>query len=83
MTPTFPQSPSSSRLDPRPLLLSPDPARSDVARLLSPYGFHDWEKADANLQLMAGDPRSRKLLAVILPDLLRKPFQRRLTRIKP
>ena len=70
MTPTFPQSPSSSRLDPRPLLLSPDLARSDAARLLSSYGFHDWEKADANLQLMAGDPRSRKLLAVILPDLL-------------
>ena len=70
MTPMLSQSPSSSRLDPQPLLLSPDLARSDVARLLAPYGFHDWEKADANLQLMAGDPRSRKLLAVILPDLL-------------
>ena len=60
----------SSGCDPRPLLLSPNLASSEVARLLAPYGFHDWKQADANLQLMAGDPRSRKLLAVILPDLL-------------
>ena len=60
----------SSGCDPRPLLLSPNLASSEVARLLAPYGFHDWKQADANLQLMAGDPQSRKLLAVILPDLL-------------
>ena len=60
----------SSGCDPRPLLFSPNLASSEVARLLGPYGFHDWKQADANLQLMAGDPRSRKLLAVILPDLL-------------
>ena len=60
----------SSDFDPRPLLLSPDLARPDVARLLAPYGFQDWKRADANLQLMAGDPRSRERLAVILPDLL-------------
>ena len=59
-----------SGYDPRPLLLSPDLASSEVARLLAPYEFHDWKQADANLQLMAGDPQSRKRLAVILPDLL-------------
>ena len=59
-----------SGFDPRPLLLSPNLAPSEVARLLAPYEFHDWKQADANLQLMAGDPQSRKLLAVILPDLL-------------
>ena len=59
-----------SILDPRPLLLSPDLSESEVARLLTPYGFTDWKKADANLQLMAGDPRSRNLLASILQDLL-------------
>ena len=60
----------SSGYDPRPLLLSPDLGPAEVRRLLAPYGFHDWKQADANLQLMAGDPRSRKLLAGILPDLL-------------
>ncbi len=61
---------SSASCDPRPLLLSPDLAPAEVARLLAPYRFHNWKQADANLQLMAGDPRSRKLLADILPDLL-------------
>ena len=56
--------------DPRPLLLSPNLAHSEVERLLTPYGFRNWKEADANLQLMAGEPRSRKLLAVILFDLL-------------
>lgn len=59
-----------SIFDPRPLLLSPNLTPSEAARLLAPYGFQDWKQADANLQLMAGDPQSRKLLAVILPDLL-------------
>ena len=57
--------------DPRPLLLSPNLAHSEVERLLTPYGFRNWKEADANLQLMAGEPRSRKQLAVILFDLLR------------
>lgn len=56
--------------DPRPLLLSPNLAHSEVERLLAPYGFRNWKEADANLQLMAGEPRSRKRLAVILSDLL-------------
>ncbi|MDE0487150.1 MAG: hypothetical protein OXH80_09245, partial [Nitrospira sp.] len=56
---------------PRPLLLSPNLAYSEVERLLAPYGFRNWKEADANLQLMAGEPGSRKRLAAILADLLR------------
>ena len=41
-----------------------------MARLLKPYGLSDPKRADANLQSMAGDPRSRKALATILQDLL-------------
>lgn len=62
--------PSTSHLDPSPLLLSPDLSSDEVVRLLAPYGFRNLEKADANLQLMAGDPRSRKLLAGILQSVL-------------
>ncbi|MDT7041178.1 hypothetical protein [Candidatus Nitronereus thalassa] len=58
------------RPDPTPLLLARDLPRDEVSRLLTPYGFHDIEKADANLQSMAGDPRSRQLLARILPSIL-------------
>ncbi len=57
-------------VDPTPLLLASDLSRAEVSRLLAPYGFEDWEKADANLQLMAGLPSSRKLLAAILRELL-------------
>ena len=60
----------SAGVDPRPLLLSSNVAPSEAERLLAPYGFQDWKQADTNLQLMAGDPRSRKRLAIILPDLL-------------
>lgn len=68
--PSLKSMPSTSYLDPSPLLLSPDLSSDEVVRLLAPYGFRNWEKADANLQLMAGDPRSRKLLAGILQDVL-------------
>jgi [glutamine synthetase] adenylyltransferase / [glutamine synthetase]-adenylyl-L-tyrosine phosphorylase len=61
---------SLSQFDPTPLLLAQDLPRDEVFRLLAPYGLHDVEKADANLQSMAGDPRSRQLLARILPDIL-------------
>ena len=64
-TPTFP-----SRPDPTPLLLAQNLPREEVSRLLTAHGLHDIEKADANLQSMAGDPRSRQLLARILPDML-------------
>ena len=56
--------------DPKPLLLSPDLSREEVSRLLAPYRLNDWEKADANLQLMAGDPRCRQVLSTLLHDLL-------------
>lgn len=38
--------------------------------LLTPYGFTDCLRADANIQAMAGEPRSREVLAGLLPDLL-------------
>ncbi len=41
-----------------------------VGRLLAPYGLTDLKLADANLQSMAGEPRTRLLLAKILGDLL-------------
>src|SRR5205823_4018185 len=44
--------------------------REAVAALLKPYGFIDYLRADANIQAMAGDPRSRKVLAELLYDLL-------------
>ncbi|WP_447980161.1 [protein-PII] uridylyltransferase family protein [Candidatus Nitrospira bockiana] len=56
--------------DPRPLLLASRLDPETVAALLHPYGIVDWKRADANVQSMAGDPRSRALLAEILPDLL-------------
>jgi len=56
--------------DVRDLLLASrlDPPR--VAELLAPFGLTDFEKADANLQSIAGDPSERLLLADILGDLL-------------
>ena len=53
------------------LLLAPRLDRQQVDSLLSPYGFTDPAKADANLQAMAGEPAERQLLAEILEDLLR------------
>jgi glutamate-ammonia-ligase adenylyltransferase len=41
-----------------------------VDRFLTPYGFADIKRADANLQAMAGEPRSRQLLASILAEIL-------------
>ena len=61
---------SEPPVNPSDLLLSPHLDTSTVIRILKPYGFMDCEKADANLQQMAGDPRSRQLLASILRDLL-------------
>jgi len=52
------------------LLLAPRLDRSQAAALLSPYGFKDAAKADANLQAVAADPSERELLADILEDLL-------------
>jgi glutamate-ammonia-ligase adenylyltransferase len=57
-------------LNVKDLLLAPRLDRQQVAVLLSPYGFRDLPKADANLQAMAGEPSERQLLAEILEELL-------------
>ncbi|MBI4400440.1 MAG: hypothetical protein HY581_02270 [Nitrospirae bacterium] len=56
--------------DPSKLLLASGLAAEDVVALLDPYGFRDVKRADANIQAMAGEPRSRTLLAKILGELL-------------
>jgi glutamate-ammonia-ligase adenylyltransferase len=56
--------------DVRDLLLAPALEPPRIAELLAPYGLTDFDKADANLQAMAGAPDERLLLAKILPDLL-------------
>ena len=62
---------AASRLpDPTPLLLASGLSSQEVARILQAYGIHDWKRADLNLQTMAGEPASRKLLATILPEVL-------------
>ena len=52
------------------LLLAEHLEPDEAAALLRPYGFLDIEKADANLQAMADEPRNRKLLAEYLEELL-------------
>lgn len=56
--------------NPKNLLLSSQLSPQDVAALLTPYGFQDIKKADANLQAMADEPRARQLLAEIIEPLL-------------
>ena len=56
--------------DPTFLLLATDLAIKDVARVLQAYGLQDWQQADRNLQAIAGEPATRKALAIILPTLL-------------
>jgi len=58
-------------VDPTPLLLASGLSPSDVTRLLTPYGLQDTKRADANLQAMAGEPRSRQRMASVLAELLR------------
>ncbi len=60
----------ASRRNPAPLLLAPGLSAEDAAELLTPFGFQDIKRADANIQAMAGEPRSRELLARILGELL-------------
>lgn len=60
----------ASRRDPAPLLLASGLSAEDAAELLTPFGFQDIKRADANIQAMAGEPRSRELLAKILGELL-------------
>ncbi len=51
-------------------MLAPHLAPDQVAALLTPYRFTDIKKADANLQLIADEPRVRQLLAEVIDDLL-------------
>lgn len=69
--------PSSSKLDrahfkpdPTPVLLATERHTEQVRSILSAYGLVNIEQADHNLQLMAGDPHTRRQLAAILPILL-------------
>ena len=52
------------------MLLASDLPHAEAAALLAAYGLTDFKRADANLQAMAGEPRTRQLLASILADLL-------------
>ncbi len=56
--------------DPTLLLLATDLAPKEVARMLQAYGVQNWQQADRNLQALAGEPSTRKALAMILPTLL-------------
>ena len=56
--------------DPTPLLVATGLASEEVARILTAYGVGQPEAADSNIQSMAGDPHTRRLLAKILPALL-------------
>jgi len=65
-----PSEPSHAYPDATPLLLAAGLAEAEVMRVLHAYGLQDWKQADRNLQEMAGDPATRKALAVILNGLL-------------
>ncbi len=68
---TFRKTGNRSHLpDPTLLLLASDLATKEVTRILQAYGLQDWQQADRNLQAMAGEPATRKALAMILPALL-------------
>lgn len=56
--------------DPTPLLVASGLEPEQVARILTPYGVTRPAEADANIQHMAGEPHTRRLLAAILPLLL-------------
>ena len=51
------------------LLLATRLDRDQVTQLLTPYGFKDPVKADANLQAVAHDPSERRVLADTLEEL--------------
>lgn len=59
-----------TRPDPTPVLLAAERSAEQVRELLSAYGLQDIDKADRNLQAMAGDPHERHQLAYILPLLM-------------
>ena len=55
---------------PTDLLLAPRLTDAEVNAILTPYGFQDCRRADANLQAMAEDPVTRRHLAGLLDILL-------------
>lgn len=59
-----------AQLHVKDLLLAPKLDPEQVASLLQPYGFKEIERADADLQAMADDPRARLLLSEIMEELL-------------
>jgi len=60
----------AARPDPTPLILASGLEPAQVEAILRSYGLDRIQEADANLQLMAGDPHQRRQLAEILPALL-------------
>ena len=68
--PVLPKIKSATRLDPTPIILASGLEPGQVDAILQSYGLNRIQEADANLQLMAGDPHQRRLLADILPLLL-------------
>ncbi|MCP9452857.1 MAG: hypothetical protein NNA23_09260 [Nitrospira sp.] len=56
--------------DPRPILLASARNLEQARAILSAYRLHDVERADRNLQSMAGEPHHRRQLAALLPNLL-------------
>jgi glutamate-ammonia-ligase adenylyltransferase len=66
----FPKTESAARPDPTPIILASGLEPGQVEAILRSYRLNRIQEADANLQLMAGDPHQRRLLADILPLLL-------------
>jgi len=60
----------ADRSDPTPLILASGLEPGQVEAILRSYGLDRIQEADANLQLMAGEPHQRRQLADILPALL-------------
>ena len=56
--------------DATPLLVASRLTSEEVARILTSYGVEHPAAADTNIQSMAGEPHTRRLLAKILPNLL-------------
>ncbi|MEK6803209.1 MAG: hypothetical protein AABZ34_11140 [Nitrospirota bacterium] len=56
--------------DPAPLLVASGLEPDQVVKILSPYGITHPAEADTNIQSMAGDPHTRRILATVLPGLL-------------
>ena len=68
--PTLKENELAARPDPTPIILASGLEPPQVEAILRSYGLDRIQEADANLQLMAGDPHQRRQLAEILPALL-------------